>query len=284
MNYPHHENCDPHNSNPGADMKMHQSKVSEILAQSGGRPIHRVHAVAIVVLPMLAVFLALAMVFNGTVHIWHVALLVSMYGLSILGITVGFHRLLTHHAFQTGHITKAVLAIMGCMAAQGPPVYWVSNHRRHHRYVDRAGDPHSPTCDNDLKLGAWTGFWHAHAGWTFRHDLSNSVEHCPDLLRDATIRWVGRHYFKWVALAIVLPGLIGWLISGSVGGFFEGILWGGFLRLFFSYHMTNAINSAAHIWGYQRYDTGDSSRNNWRRLAQQPSRGRHGGRIFSRLV
>ena len=233
------------------------------LPRSGGRLLQRVHAIGIVAIPALAIPVALGMLFDGSVRVWHVLLLVSMYVLSILGITVGFHRLLTHHAFQTGSVAKAVLVIFGCMAAQGPPLYWVSNHRRHHRYVDRDGDPHSPHYDRKRALASWEGFWHAHVGWSLRHDLTNSVEHCPDLLRDPTVRWVGRHYFKWLVLGLVLPGLLGWTLAASPAGFFEGVLWGGLLRLFFSYHMTNAINSAAHMWGYRRYDTGDSSRNNW---------------------
>jgi len=233
------------------------------LRRSGGRILQRLHAGGILLVPAAAVPFAICMICRGEAKAWHFLLLASAYALTIIGITVGFHRLLTHRAFQSGKVTKGVLAILGCMAAQGPPVYWVSNHRRHHRFVDRAGDPHSPICSDNRELNAWEGFWHSHIGWTFRHDLSNSVEHCPDLLRDATVRWVGRHYFKWVGLSFLIPGVVGWLIAGQAQGFAEGLLWGGLLRLFFSYHMTNAINSAAHMWGYRRYDTGDTSRNNW---------------------
>jgi stearoyl-CoA desaturase (delta-9 desaturase) len=236
---------------------------AQLLPSSGGRLAHRAHAGLIVVLPALAVpFMVWAVAF-GNARGWHFALLVFMYLVTILAITVGFHRLLTHRAFQTGSAVKLALTILGCMAAQGPPIYWVSNHRRHHRYVDRAGDPHSPIRDDERMLGAWSGFWHSHIGWTFRHDLVNSLHYCPDLLQDKIVRWVGRHYFKWVVLGLVLPGLAGWAIEGSLQGFLEGVLWGGLLRLFVTYHLTNGINSAAHMWGYQRYATGDSSRNNW---------------------
>lgn len=230
------------------------------LASSGGRLAQRLHALLIVALPTAAVVAALV---YGQVRPWHVALLLGGYFLTILAITVGYHRLLTHRAFKTTRPIKAALTILACMAAQGPPIYWVSNHRRHHRYVDRDGDPHSPRTHQGRALGRWRGFWHAHAGWTFGHELSSSLQYCPDLLKDETVRWVGRHYFAWLALGLLLPALIGLAIEGTLAGAFEGLLWGGLLRLFVTNQLTNGINSAAHLWGYQRYDTGDSSRNNW---------------------
>jgi stearoyl-CoA desaturase (Delta-9 desaturase) len=153
--------------------------------------------------------------------------------------------------------------VLAGMAAQGPPLYWVGNHRRHHRFVDRDGDPHSPLADGLRRLGPWEGFWHAHVGWTFGHTLTSSVAYCPDLLRDVTVRWVGRHYFKWVFLGLLLPGLAALVIEPNWSGFVQGIVWGGAVRMFLTNQLTNGINSAAHMWGYQRYDTGDSSRNNW---------------------
>lgn len=233
------------------------------LVSSGGRLAHRLHAGLIVLIPALSAPYAIGTIVAGTVRAWQLAICLSLGFLTILAITVGFHRLLTHRAFQTGRMVRASLAIFGCMAAQGPPLYWVGNHRRHHRCVDRPGDPHSPLIDKDRPLGRWQGFWHAHTGWTFRHDLVNSLHYCPDLLQDPVVRWVGRHYFKWVAAGIALPGLAGLAFDASWRGLLEGALWGGPIRLFVTYHLTNGINSAAHMWGYQRYATGDSSRNNW---------------------
>jgi len=231
-----------------------------VLASSGGRLAHKLHALLIVVLPVLGVAWIGA---TGDVRAWQVGLLVSGYFLTTLAVTVGFHRLLTHHAFKTGKAVKAALCIVACMAAQGPPTYWVANHRRHHRHVDRDGDPHSPLIRGGQPTGRWTGFWHAHMGWTFGHDLSNSLQYCPDLLKDATVRWVGRHYFSWIALGLLLPALAGLAIGHSALAAFQGLVWGGLARMFVTNQFTNGINSAAHLWGYQRYDTGDSSRNNW---------------------
>lgn len=230
------------------------------LDRSGGRMAQKLHASLIVVLPVAAVAWVIV---QGQVRAWQLILLAAGYFLTTLAITVGYHRLLTHRAFKTTRPIKAALTILACMAAQGPPVYWVSNHRRHHRYVDRDGDPHSPVTDAGRPLDRWTGFWHAHLGWTFRHELSSSLQYCPDLLKDETVRWVGRHYFKWLALGLLLPGLVGLAIEGTLAGAAQGVIWGGLVRMFVTNQLTNGINSAAHMWGYQRFDTGDSSRNNW---------------------
>jgi stearoyl-CoA desaturase (delta-9 desaturase) len=233
------------------------------LAASGGRRSQRLHASMIVLLPAIALAGAAWALAAHAVQAWHLAVLAGMSLLTILAITVGFHRLLTHRAFKTGPVLRAILTIAGCMAAQGPPLYWVGNHRLHHRYVERDGDPHSPWTDKGRALSGWNGFWHAHVGWTLGHDLVNSIDYCPDLLQDRVVRWVGRHYFMWVLLGLLLPGAVGWALEGTLGAVAAGCFWGGPVRLFFTYHLTNANNSAAHIWGYQRYPTGDSSRNNW---------------------
>jgi stearoyl-CoA desaturase (delta-9 desaturase) len=233
------------------------------LRGSGGKLAHKAHAALTVVLPTAAVFYAIWMTFMQAVQTWQVYLLLSCYFITTLAITVGFHRMLTHRAFEAAASVKIALSIVACMAAQGPPIYWVSNHRCHHRYADRDGDPHSPLVSGGLSMGAWSGFWHAHVGWTFGHDLSNSMEFSPDLLKDAVVRWVGRHYFLWVIFGLLLPGLVGFAIESSWAGFAQGIVWGGLARMFLTNQFTNGINSAAHMWGYQRYDTGDGSRNNW---------------------
>jgi stearoyl-CoA desaturase (delta-9 desaturase) len=230
---------------------------------SGGRLAHKLHALLIVVLPTAAVFYAGWAIICSRVESWQIYLLLICYFLTTLAIRVGFHRLLTHRAFQTVAPVKAALAILASMAGQGTPIYWVSNHRRHHHYADRDGDPHSPVISNGHQLGAWSGFWHAHVGWTFDHDLSNSLEYAPDLLKDPTVRWVGRHYFSWLLLGVLLPALAGAAINHSWNGFAQGILWGGLVRMFVTNQFTNGINSAAHMWGYQRYETDDGSRNNW---------------------
>jgi stearoyl-CoA desaturase (delta-9 desaturase) len=111
-------------------------------------------------------------------------------------------------------------------------------------------------------LASWPGFWHAHIGWTFTPEMTNSAVFARDLLRDGTISWVNRHYYKWVMLGLVLPAGIGALVTASAEGAWEGLLWGGGVRLFISYHLTNAINSVTHLFGYRSFATREASRNN----------------------
>lgn len=226
------------------------------------RRAQRVHAAAVVLLPLLGSCYAAALVSRGGVRLHDLLLLVSMYVITIAGISVGFHRQLTHLAFQTGPRTRALLAIAGSMAAQGPVIYWVSNHRRHHQRSDKPGDPHSPHLEGDRPLGAWRGLWHAHIGWTFEHPITNSAYYCKDLLRDPVIVWVNRHYFKWIALGLALPALAGVLLAGGWPGAWSGLLWGGLVRLCLTYHATSGINSLTHRFGSRAFETRDHSRNN----------------------
>jgi len=232
------------------------------LRPPSGRHAHWLHAGAILMIPTIAAAAALAEAFTGRVTAWQPLLAVSGYVLTMLGITVGFHRLLSHRAFETWSKLRALLAILGSMAAQGPPIYWASNHRRHHQFSDDEGDPHSPHWRGQQPLSTWRGLWHAHIGWTFTHEMTNSAVYCRDLLRDGTISWVNRHYYKWVVLGLVLPAGIGALITASAEGAWQGLLWGGGVRLFISYHLTNAINSVTHLFGYRSFATREDSRNN----------------------
>jgi stearoyl-CoA desaturase (Delta-9 desaturase) len=232
------------------------------LRPPAGRQAHWLHAGAILMLPTIAAAGALAEAIAGGVAAWQPLLAVIGYGLTMLGITVGFHRLLSHRAFETWGKLRALFAILGSMAAQGPPIYWVSNHRRHHQFSDAEGDPHSPHWRGQRPLATWRGFWHAHVGWTFTHEMTNSAVYSRDLLRDGIISWVNRHYYKWVMLGLVLPTGIGALITASAEGAWQGLLWGGGVRLFISYHLTNAINSVTHLFGYRSFATREDSRNN----------------------
>jgi len=157
----------------------------------------------------------------------------------------------------------AGLAILGSMAAQGPPIYWVSNHRRHHQFADAKGDPHSPHRHDGRALGFWAGLWHAHSGWSFTHELSNPVYFCKDLLRDRLLCRINRHYYGWVLLGLALAAGAGGVIERSAAGLWDGLIWGGGVRLFLSYHLTGSINSVTHAIGYRSFETPDHSRNNW---------------------
>lgn len=233
---------------------------SQILNVSGGKA-QKTHAGLILVLPFLAALAAAYQASAGNVRTWHVALAIVLYCLMHLGITVGFHRLFAHKAFQTTGPMRALLAILGSMSAQGPVIYWVANHRRHHSFADAAGDVHSPHF-GEAPLHGWRGFFHAHIGWTFTHRLTNSTAFCKDLLRDAHVRRISQTYYYWVLLGMAIPGAVGWAIEGTLTGVLNGLLWGVGVRLFLSYHLTNSINSVTHLFGYRRFATREQSRNN----------------------
>jgi stearoyl-CoA desaturase (delta-9 desaturase) len=236
---------------------------SPVLRHRAGGGAQRLHAAAILVLPLLALPIAAHELWSGAAGGAQVMLALALYLLTMLGITVGFHRLLSHRAFQARPGVQAVLAILGSMAAQGPPIYWVSNHRRHHQLADAAGDPHSPHRDGERTLPFWRGLWHAHAGWSFGHALSNPVFFCKDLLRDRRLGWINRHYYGWVLLGLAAAAGAGALLAGSPAGAWNGLVWGGGVRLFLSYHLTGSINSITHRMGYRSFETPDLSRNNW---------------------
>ncbi len=234
-----------------------------VIERRGVNIVQTLHATLLLLLPTLATIIAIALGVAHGVKVWELAILGVMYVATMIGITLGLHRMLAHRCFQASRALRVVLAILGSMAAQGPPVYWASNHRRHHTYSDVAGDLHSPHRDGDLELTGLRGFWHAHVGWTFNHALTNTAIFSKDLLRDRDLTIVNRHYYLWVLLGLVLPGVAGWLIERNGEGFLDGVLWGGGVRLFLSYHFISSINSVVHVSGYRRFNTHESSRNNY---------------------
>lgn len=224
----------------------------------------QIHALAINVIPLLGSIAAIIIAFYWGIGILEVGLFLSMYVLTFLGITVGFHRLFAHCAFQTPTPVKVILAILGCMAFQGPVIYWVSNHRRHHQYSDRPGDPHSPYCSENEEryFSQIRGFWHAQIAWTFTHQITNTLLFAKDLLRDEAIAKVNKLYYVWVVMGIAIPTILGGILTGSWKGLLLGFLWGGCVRLFLSYHFTNSINSITHLYGTRPFNTREQSTNN----------------------
>jgi fatty-acid desaturase len=174
-----------------------------------------------------------------------------------LGICVGFHRLLTHSGFQTYAPVRGTLAVLGCLAGEGPPIMWVAAHRRHHQFSDQPGDPHSPR----------DGFWWSHVLWMLSSPGSSDWaeqyrRYAPDLLRDPFIRFLNRRWLWLHATAGLLLLAGGWISGGWPMGI-SFVVYGLFVRLVYVFHITWLVNSASHLWGYQTYDTGDDSRNLW---------------------
>ena len=192
-----------------------------------------------------------------------IGLLVSMYVLTMIGITVGFHRHFAHSAFKTNIAIRVILAILGSMALQGPISHWVSNHRRHHQYSDQAGDLHSPHLKIEGKNFAQLhGFCYAHIGWMLNAEVTNSALFARDLLQDSVIAKVNQLYFVWVILGLAIPAFLGGFIAASWIGVLKGFLWGGIVRIFLVHHATWSINSITHLYGKHPFDTKERSTNN----------------------
>jgi len=180
-----------------------------------------------------------------------------------LGVTVGFHRLLTHRAFQTTPAVRGVLAAVGSAAIEGPVISWVADHRKHHTFSDRFGDPHSPHVDHGGGWrGALKGLWHAHVGWLFVHTQRGARDrYARDLLGDPVVRFVDRTFVVWVAAGLAFPFALGGVLSQSWHGAFTGLLWGGAVRMLVVHHVTYSINSVCHFFGRRTFRTDDHSRN-----------------------
>ena len=190
-----------------------------------------------------------------------VILAVSYMGVGT-GITVGYHRLLTHRSFKCHRITRAALAAIGSAAAEGPVIDWVATHRKHHQFSDDDGDPHSPHGHGGGFSGALRGLAHAHIGWVFSDmEVADERRYAKDLLCDPLIRFVDRTFLLWVVAGLAISFGLGVALSGTVGGGLEALLWGGAARIFLMHHATFSINSLCHYFGRQDYDTADQSRN-----------------------
>jgi stearoyl-CoA desaturase (delta-9 desaturase) len=190
-----------------------------------------------------------------------------MYVPTGLGITVGFHRLFTHRSFKTRPWLRGVLAVLGTMAVEGPVISWVADHRKHHTYSDRHGDPHSPHVDSHGDhasgwRGALRGLAHAHVGWLFDHTQRGARERfAPDLLADPVVSFVDRTFLLWALLGMAIPFGLGALWGGTVAAGLEAMVWGGAVRMMVLHHVTYSINSLCHYFGRRRFATGDHSRN-----------------------
>jgi stearoyl-CoA desaturase (Delta-9 desaturase) len=217
----------------------------------------------VTLIPFLALGFAAWQVWGQALH-WHdLVLFAVLYIPTGFGVTVGFHRHLTHRSFKAGKTVRGLLAIFGSAAIEGPVISWVSDHRKHHAHSDDEGDPHSPHVGHGGGLrGTLRGLFHAHLGWLFIHThRGNKERYAPDLLKDPVIRFVDRTFLLWAIVGLALPGVLGYLIGGTLFAAATGILWGGLVRVFVLHHFTYSINSLCHVFGRRSYETGDESRN-----------------------
>jgi stearoyl-CoA desaturase (Delta-9 desaturase) len=216
-----------------------------------------------VVVPFVATVVAIVLLWNSFVSPADLVIAAVMYLLTAIGITVGYHRLLTHRSFQTAKPIEYAFAVLGSMAVQGPTIAWVADHRKHHAHTDEEGDPHSPHVGPDGGVrGVFLGLWHAHSGWLMStQGRADWKKYAPDLYEDRGIRVISRQFVPLVLLSLAIPALAGYLVSGSLLGALTGLLWGGLVRIFFVHHVTWSVNSVCHFLGSRRFDTDDRSTN-----------------------
>jgi stearoyl-CoA desaturase (delta-9 desaturase) len=219
---------------------------------------------AITIIPFAGFIAALVATWGWGVSPVDLGIFAFFYVLTGLGVTVGYHRLFTHRSFEAPPLLRAALAIAGSLAIEGSVISWVANHRRHHAYADKDGDPHSPHLDEGEGIGGIIrGLWHAHMGWLFDEEKTDLPRWAPDLLKEQRIVKIDRGFPMIVIATLLLPGLIGFALTQSPVGALTAFLWGSLVRVFMLHHITWSINSICHFYGKRPFVTTDYSTNNW---------------------
>ncbi|WIY02999.1 acyl-CoA desaturase [Amycolatopsis mongoliensis] len=215
------------------------------------------------VVPLLALAVAVPFAWGWGLSWTDIALATGFYFLTGLGVTIGFHRHFTHGAFKAHRALRIALATTGSMAMQGPVIGWVADHRRHHAYADRDGDPHSPWRYGTTPTALAKGFWHAHLGWLFDRQKTNAQRFAPDLLTDRDITRINTWFPALTVLTLLAPALIGGLITLSWWGALTAFFWAGLVRVALLHHVTWSVNSLCHMIGERPYAARDKSTNFW---------------------
>jgi stearoyl-CoA desaturase (delta-9 desaturase) len=216
-----------------------------------------------VLVPILALLAAVPLAWGWGLSWVEIGLAVFFYYLSGLGVTVGFHRYFTHGSFKTKRPLRIALAVAGSTAVQGSVVQWVADHRRHHAYADREGDPHSPWLYGTGPVALARGFWHSHMGWLFHRDQTNAKRFAPDLLADRDLRIVDRLFPLWTLSTLLLPAALGGLLTWSWWGVLTGLFWAGLVRIGVLHHVTWSVNSICHMIGNRPFTSRDKATNFW---------------------
>jgi stearoyl-CoA desaturase (delta-9 desaturase) len=212
--------------------------------------------------PFVGLIAAVILLWNRAVGPLELGLLVGLYIVTCLGVTLGYHRMFTHRAFESSRAFKAVVAVLGSMAVQGSVITWVADHRKHHAFTDQEGDPHSPHLSGPGFWGSVKGLWHAHMGWLFESvGTADRYRFAPDLVKDRGLRVIDKMFGFWVTLSLLIPFALGWIVGGTFLTALTALLWGGLVRVFLLHHVTWSINSVCHFFGRRRFDIEDESTN-----------------------
>ena len=216
-----------------------------------------------IAVPFLALVLAVPVAWGGWLG-WHdVIIALAMYWISGHGVTVGFHRHFTHKSFKPNRATKIVLAVAGSMAIEGPVIQWVADHRKHHKFSDRDGDPHSPWRYGNSLPALVKGLTYAHIGWLFDPEQTSPRRYAPDLLKDRDLVRISRQFPLWTTVSLLIPPIAGGLWTMSWHGALTAFFWASLVRVAMLHHVTWSINSICHTVGNRPFKSRDKSGNVW---------------------
>jgi stearoyl-CoA desaturase (delta-9 desaturase) len=215
----------------------------------------------LVFVPIVGLIAAASLFWAHGISRLDLGLAIGFYLFTGLGITVGYHRLFTHHSFRPSRWLSLVLGIAGSMAIEGSVISWVSQHRRHHAFSDRTGDPHSPVPVGPGMRALLRGLWHAHAGWLFVPNEVDAPRWSRDLLDDRDMVALSSTAGIWAALSLAIPFTIGWVVTGTLWGALMAGLWGGVVRVALLHHVTWGTNSLCHSFGSRPFESQDRSSN-----------------------
>ena len=239
------------------------TSVSATLGGEQKRSIEQITLLLFITVPFLALVAAVPLAWGWGVSWLDLGMLVFFYYLGCHGITIGFHRYFTHGSFKARRPLRIALAIMGSMAVEGPLVRWVADHRKHHKFSDRDGDPHSPWKYGTSLRALLKGFAHAHMMWLFDEEQTPQRKYAPDLMKDRDIVRISRQFPLWVAVSLIAPAIAGGLITWSWQGAVTAFFWGSLVRVSLLHHVTWSINSICHTLGERPFVSRDKSANVW---------------------
>ena len=214
-----------------------------------------------VAVPLLAVIAAIPVAWGGFLSWVDIALVVVFWTITALGITVGYHRYFTHGSFKANRAVKITLALMGSYALEGSLDQWVADHRKHHKFSDEVGDPHSPWRFGTSRKAVAKGLYYAHVGWFFDDENTSIEKYAPDIAADKDLRALSRYFPAIVVATLLLPALLGGLITWSWLGALTALFWAGFVRVALVHHVTWSINSICHVFGNRPFASRDLSSN-----------------------
>jgi stearoyl-CoA desaturase (delta-9 desaturase) len=216
-----------------------------------------------VVLPFAALLVSIPVAWGWGLSALDAGMAAVSYVVAGLGVTTGFHRYLTHGSFKARRGLRIALAVGGSLAVEGTPSQWVADHRRHHAFADREGDPHSPWRYGTSVGALLKGLAYAHVGWMFTRESTNIRRFAPDLLADPDIRAVDRLFFPLVGVSLLTPAVIGGLVTQSWTGALTGFFWAGLVRMALLHHVTWSVNSVCHVIGERPFTSRDRATNFW---------------------